>query len=83
MDIRRVIGDNIRRRRVAAGLSQEELAARMGVDQAYLSRLELGQRNPTVLTLWHAAVALDIYPALLLEITGETKGRARRSGRRR
>jgi DNA-binding XRE family transcriptional regulator len=32
------------------GLSQAEMANRMGVDRAYISGLELGQRNPTVIT---------------------------------
>jgi transcriptional regulator with XRE-family HTH domain len=32
----------------------------MGVDRSYVSGLELGQRNPTVVTLWHAAQALGI-----------------------
>jgi DNA-binding XRE family transcriptional regulator len=57
------IGDapsNVRRLRIAAGLSQAELAERMGVDHAYVSGLELGQRNPTVLTLWHIAKALGV-----------------------
>ena len=33
---------------------------RMGVDRAYVSGLELGQRNPTVVTLWHAAKAAGL-----------------------
>lgn len=33
-------------------------AERMGVDRAYVSGLELGQRNPTVVTLWHLGQAL-------------------------
>ena len=36
-------------------LSQAELAERIGVDRAYISGLELGQRNPTIPTLWHIA----------------------------
>jgi transcriptional regulator with XRE-family HTH domain len=58
MDIRRVVGENVRRCREAAGLSQEELAARMGVEQGYVSRLEAGTRNPTIVTIWHAAQSL-------------------------
>jgi transcriptional regulator with XRE-family HTH domain len=59
-DVRRMVGRNVRRLRIAAGLSQAELAERMGVDRAYVSGLELGQRNPTVLTLWHIAKALGV-----------------------
>jgi transcriptional regulator with XRE-family HTH domain len=57
-DVRRMVGRNVRRLRTAAGLSQAELANRMGVDRAYVSGLELGERNPTVITLWHVAQAL-------------------------
>jgi transcriptional regulator with XRE-family HTH domain len=67
MDVRRQLGENVKRFRVAAGLSQDELAQRMGVDQGYVSSLEAGRRNPTVLTIWHAAVALHTTPSRLLE----------------
>ena len=55
-----MVGRNVKRLRIAAGLSQAELAERMGVDRAYVSGLELGQRNPTVVTLWHLAEALRV-----------------------
>jgi transcriptional regulator with XRE-family HTH domain len=32
----------------------------MGVDRAYISGLESGERNPTVVTLWHLAKALNV-----------------------
>jgi len=59
-DVRRLVGRNVKRLRIAAGLSQAELAERMGVDRAYVSGLELGQRNPTIVTLWHIAKALGV-----------------------
>lgn len=55
-----MVGRNVRRLRMEAGLSQAELAERMGVDRAYVSGLELGQRNPTVVTLWHIGKALGV-----------------------
>ena len=60
MDVRKTVGANIRRCRMDAGVSQEELAARMGVDQGYVSKLEAGQRNPTITTVANAAKALGI-----------------------
>jgi transcriptional regulator with XRE-family HTH domain len=59
-DVRRMVGRNVQRLRKSAGLSQASLAERMGVDRAYVSALELGKRNPTVLTLWHVAKALGV-----------------------
>jgi transcriptional regulator with XRE-family HTH domain len=67
MDVRQIVGENVRRYRREKGLSQAEVANRMGVDRAYVSGLELGQRNPTVVTLWHAAQALEVEVHLLLK----------------
>jgi ribosome-binding protein aMBF1 (putative translation factor) len=64
MDIRRVVGKNVRRYRIEAELSQEELSAGMGVEQGYVSRLEAG-RNPTIVEIWHVAEALGVRPAAL------------------
>lgn len=61
-----MVGQNVRRLRVAAGLTQEGLAERMGVDRAYINALELGKRNPTVITLWRVAEALDVNLAELV-----------------
>lgn len=55
-----MVGQNVRRLRLAAKISQAELAARMGVDRAYVSGLEQGTRNPTVVTIWHIAKALGV-----------------------
>ena len=80
MDIRRLVGENVRTYRLRAGILQEELAARMGVEQGYVSRLEAGSRNPTIVTIWQTAEALGIRPLALFETPGQPpKGkRARR-----
>ncbi|MDR6873552.1 transcriptional regulator with XRE-family HTH domain [Bosea sp. BE125] len=66
MDVKRIVGQNVRRYRLQANLTQEDLAVKMGVDRAYVSGLETGRRNPTVVTLWHAALALNVKPAMLV-----------------
>lgn len=66
MDVRKVIGLNARLMRIEKGLSQEQVAERMGIDRAYISGLERGQRNPTATTIWHLARALGIEPADLM-----------------
>lgn len=71
MDIRGIFGANVRRYRVAAGLSQEAVAVKMGVDRAYVSGMERGQQNVTLLTMWHLAEALGVRPADLLDETVE------------
>ncbi len=67
MDIRDVFGKNLKKYRLKAGLSQDALAVKMGVDRAHVSAMERGQQNVTIITLWHAALALDVRPAALLE----------------
>lgn len=65
MDVRKIVGINVRKARLEAGISQEELAGRMGVEQYYISGLEAGRRNATLVTLWKAAMALNIDAAAL------------------
>jgi transcriptional regulator with XRE-family HTH domain len=67
MDIRKVLGLNMRRIRLAAGLSQEAVAEGMGVDRAHVSSIERGQQNVTILTLWQAAEALGCRTVALLD----------------
>jgi transcriptional regulator with XRE-family HTH domain len=67
MDIRELFGRNLRRYRLAAALSQEAVAERMGVDRAHVSSMERGQQNVTLLTIWQAAQALGRKPAEFLD----------------
>jgi transcriptional regulator with XRE-family HTH domain len=75
MDIRRTFGANVRRYRLAAGLSQEAVAERMGVDRAYVSGIERGKQNATLLTVWQVAEALGVRPAALFDESSETRRR--------
>ncbi len=45
MEVRALIGWNLRRLRVAKGLSQERLALAAGIDRAYVGRVERGSRT--------------------------------------
>jgi transcriptional regulator with XRE-family HTH domain len=66
MDIRKLVGRNAVRLRKAAGMTQEELSERSGLSQQYISGLERGSRNPTVLSLYELANALKANPVDLL-----------------
>jgi transcriptional regulator with XRE-family HTH domain len=66
MDMRLLVGRNAKRIRIARGLTQEELAERSGFSQQYLSDLERGRRNPTIVSLWELAQALDATPVDLI-----------------
>jgi ribosome-binding protein aMBF1 (putative translation factor) len=54
-----LIGQAVRDRRLALGLSQIELAARAGMTQPALSRLEAGGVVPTIPLLERISIALD------------------------
>ena len=59
MDARVRVGLNVQALRRARGLSQEELAHRATMHQTYLSGIERGRRNPSVLVLARLAQALE------------------------
>jgi transcriptional regulator with XRE-family HTH domain len=67
MDIRRRVGLNVRKLREEKGLSQEGLAFECGLHRTYISGVERGIRNPTVLVLNKIARALKQPAARLLE----------------
>jgi ribosome-binding protein aMBF1 (putative translation factor) len=62
----RRLGLHIRVLRTALQLSQDELAARASMDRTYVSRLERGQHNVTVLVLVRLAGALGVAGGELL-----------------
>ena len=59
-------GAKVRAARLRKGLSQEEVAARCGMDRANLAHIELGGRDPQVGTLKRIAKALDVPASLLI-----------------
>jgi transcriptional regulator with XRE-family HTH domain len=60
MDMRKLVGQNFARLRKEKGLTQEDVEARSGFSQQYLSGLERGQRNPTIITLYELSLALGV-----------------------
>ena len=60
MDMRKLVGDNTARIRKEKGLTQEALAEKSGLSQQYISGLENGLRNPTIVTLYELATALGV-----------------------
>ncbi|WP_312052049.1 helix-turn-helix domain-containing protein [Brevundimonas diminuta] len=66
MDMRLLVGRNLKRIRVERGLTQEELAERSGFSQQYISDMERGRRNPTIVSLWELAQAIGVTPVDLI-----------------
>lgn len=67
MDIRKQLGLNVQRIRREKGLSQEELAFQSGLHRTYVSGVERGVRNPTVVVIQKFAGALGVAPEELLK----------------
>ena len=61
------LGYLMKRRRIALGISQEELGLRANLDRTYISGLERGVRNPSLTALVSLASGLGITVANLLE----------------
>lgn len=66
MDMRQLVGRNFKRLRKRRGLTQERFAELSGLSQQYLSMLESGRANPTVVTLYELATVLGVGPIELL-----------------
>lgn len=73
MDMRQRVGNNVRKFRKERGLSQEAFAFECGLHRTYISGVERGIRNPTVLVLEQIATALHVPASRLLEDTAEAE----------
>jgi len=60
MDMRKLVGNNVCRIRKEKGLTQERLSELSGLSQQYISDLERGKRNPTIVTIYELALAMDV-----------------------
>ena len=60
MDMRKLVGENVRRIRAKKGLTQEQFSDLSGFSQQYLSGLETGKRIQTVVTVYKLASALGV-----------------------
>jgi transcriptional regulator with XRE-family HTH domain len=54
------LGVNLKRLRLAAGLTQMELSNRSGLDMAEISRLERGVKDPRLSTIVRLATGLEV-----------------------
>ncbi len=64
-------GGAVRRARTAAGLTQEELADRSGLDRSYIGGVERGDRNPTLNVIEKIAKGLGLTLAELFSYSAD------------
>ena len=67
IEYQQVFGKHVRELRKERGLSQVELAAKVGIDRSYMGFLERGERNPSLEVIAKIAEALSVTPDELLK----------------
>lgn len=65
-DLKKLLGERVRKLRQGLGVSQEEFADLVGLDRTYISSIERGHRNVALENLVRLAIALGIDPGELI-----------------
>jgi transcriptional regulator with XRE-family HTH domain len=60
MNINKLFGNNVRKQRLAKGISQEQLAALTNLHRTYIGGIERGERNPSLINIMKISKALNI-----------------------
>jgi transcriptional regulator with XRE-family HTH domain len=78
MDILASVGGKIQKIREEKGITQDQLGERAGINAKYVSAIERGQKNLTILTLEKIAKGLDVelFELLILPVELEPKQQA-------
>ncbi len=61
-----IVGKNVRGYRNRMGISQEDFADIVGLHRTYITQIEQGKRNVSILNIFKIAEAIGIKPHLLL-----------------
>ena len=65
----RCFGDHLRAIRTTQGISQEKLAELAALDRTYISSVERGKRNISLINIFKIADALHLPPSSLLDFS--------------
>jgi transcriptional regulator with XRE-family HTH domain len=69
MDVTVAFGSTLRRLRLAQGLTQEQLGFEASLRRTYISSLELGEKDPSLQTIYKLSLALNLpISKLMLEV---------------
>jgi transcriptional regulator with XRE-family HTH domain len=72
-----MLGEELKKARKTAGLTQEELAARANLHVTYISQLERNRKTPTIDSLFRICKALGITASSLIEKVEKQQGKSR------
>ncbi|REE90612.1 DNA-binding XRE family transcriptional regulator [Paenibacillus taihuensis] len=67
MELENLFGDLLKQARLKAGMTQETLAFQAELDRTYISLLETGKRQPTLMTLFALSKALELRPSDIIK----------------
>ncbi|MBT1074412.1 helix-turn-helix domain-containing protein [Geobacter grbiciae] len=74
MGIEDAFGQVVRRMRKERHLSQETLAFNSHLDRSFISLLECGRKQPTLITIFQIARALNVSPSEIIKAVEELEG---------
>ncbi len=60
MDIKILVGKRVKELRSKLGISQEELADLAGLDRTYITSVECGKRNISIVNIEKLAISLKV-----------------------
>jgi transcriptional regulator with XRE-family HTH domain len=83
MDMRKLVGRNFERLRKQKRFTQEKFAEASGFTQQYVSGLERGRRNPTIVTLFELASTLGVSHVDLVLPDDEARGERSKSSKKK
>lgn len=67
MNIKSRFGKKVKKFRLSKGLSQEAFAHKADLDRTYISSIEKGERNVSLLVIEKIAIALEIEISILFD----------------
>lgn len=76
LSYKKIVGQQIKTIRRQKNITQSDLAENCGIYRTYLSRIECGVANPSLITLINLACAMDVPPYLLLHTGAESVAQA-------
>ncbi len=68
VDLKKVVGENVARLRLQAGLTQTDLADKIGVTRVHITRIETGVSSPSAEVLFALSDALQVTADALRQI---------------
>jgi transcriptional regulator with XRE-family HTH domain len=77
-DFAAILGAELRKAQIAAGLTQKRLAFAAGVDSTYISQLENDKRLPTLQILFRLYDALDVSAGTIVSRVDKARRRPKR-----